>query len=382
MEADKHPRQADRLAALRSYQILDTPRESDYDEVAQLASEICRTPISVINLIDDDRQWFKAEVGLGVRETPLATSICSHVILEDDFTEIPDTLRDPRMADNPLCTGEPGLRFYAGAILRDPDGFPLGTLCALDYEPRTLNDLQRKTLRILAGQVMKMLDLRKTLATLKQSNLQLEERKSELEASLELQGILAREVDHRVKNSLQMVSSYLRLQSRQNANEDTREALETALNRIEVIARLHERLHRSDPGGHVDLRAFANSIVEQLAENAPGNVAISCDVTPVRVETGLAMAIGAILNEFATNSLKHAFPDNRSGRISVTGDGTADAYRIVFTDDGVGLRDAPDNGPAGIGMRIIEASALQIGGQARFPETGEGVRLEIEFKPR
>src|SRR5690606_1633371 len=95
MEAQPHPLQADRLQALYSYEILDTDREKEFDDVARLAAGICGTPIAVVNLIDGDRQWFKAEVGLGLRETPLATSICSHVILEQDFVEIKDTLNDP-----------------------------------------------------------------------------------------------------------------------------------------------------------------------------------------------------------------------------------------------------------------------------------------------
>ena len=132
MEAKPHPQQSDRLRALYSYDILDTDREKDFDDIVKLAAAVCGTAISVVNLIDSDRQWFKAETGLGVRETPLATSICSHIILEDEFVEIRDTLEDLRMADNPLCCGESGLRFYAGALLMTEQGLPLGTLCVLE----------------------------------------------------------------------------------------------------------------------------------------------------------------------------------------------------------------------------------------------------------
>ncbi len=104
VRANPHPQQDQRLRTLYNYEILDTPREEEFDEIVELAAEICGAPISVINLIDKDRQWFKAEVGLNARETPLETSLCSHAILEDPFVEIPDTLKDPRMADNPLCT--------------------------------------------------------------------------------------------------------------------------------------------------------------------------------------------------------------------------------------------------------------------------------------
>ena len=163
MRAEPHPSQAERLETLRKYKILDTEREELFDDIVHLASRICETPISVVNLIDADRQWFKAETGLGVRETPLETSICSHIILSDAFVEIPDTLLDKRMADNPLCTGDPHLRFYAGAQLIAPNGLPIGTLCVLDNKPRQLNDLQRDALRVLSHQIMRELELRRSL---------------------------------------------------------------------------------------------------------------------------------------------------------------------------------------------------------------------------
>jgi signal transduction histidine kinase len=155
--------EARRLAALSSFDILDTEKESAYEDIVQIASYVCRTPISVVNLIDADRQWFKAEVGLGVRETPLDTSICAHAILEHDLLVVPDTTQDPRFAANPLVTGDPGLRFYAGALLKTADGLPLGTVCVLDTEPRTLDDYQVDTLRRLARQVMAQLELRRML---------------------------------------------------------------------------------------------------------------------------------------------------------------------------------------------------------------------------
>ena len=120
--ADPSEREARRLAALRRYDILDTAREPAFDEIAALAAEICETPIAVVNLIDEHRQFFKAEVGLGVRETPLETSFCAKAILEDDFLLVPDATRDHRFDGNPLVTGEPHLRFYAGALLKTYGG--------------------------------------------------------------------------------------------------------------------------------------------------------------------------------------------------------------------------------------------------------------------
>lgn len=148
-----------RLAALRRYHILDTPSESSFDDLARLAAYVCDTPAAVINFIDEQRQWFKSEVGLGVRETPLDISICAHAIRQEGLFMVPDTREDPRFAGNPLVTGEPYLRFYAGALLTTPEGLPLGTLCVLDYRPRTLSGQQQALLAALARQVMRLLEL-------------------------------------------------------------------------------------------------------------------------------------------------------------------------------------------------------------------------------
>ncbi|MBX3478624.1 MAG: PAS domain-containing protein [Brevundimonas sp.] len=158
--------EAQRLTALRAYDILDTEREAAFDDLCDLAARICETPIAVINLIDAERQWFKAEVGLGVRETPLETSFCRHALLETDRMIVPDATRDPRFACNPLVTGEPGLRFYAGVLLRSPGGFALGTLCVLDTKvrPEGLTDLQMRTLEVLGRQATSLMELRRVVA--------------------------------------------------------------------------------------------------------------------------------------------------------------------------------------------------------------------------
>lgn len=163
MRAPLSRNETERLAALRSYGILDTPREADFDEIVALAAEICGVPIALVSLVDSERQWFKAAVGAGdIEETPLGLSFCAHSILTPDkLLEVSDTLDDPRFAQNALVTGDPHLRFYAGAPLESPEGFALGTLCVLDREPRHLNETQRKTLRVLAKQVMTQLELRR-----------------------------------------------------------------------------------------------------------------------------------------------------------------------------------------------------------------------------
>ncbi|MCJ2109179.1 PAS domain S-box protein [Methylobacterium sp. E-041] len=155
--------EVERLHALGRYRLLDTPREQDFDEIAEAAAELCETPIAVVNLVGDGRQFFKAEVGLGVRETPLETSFCRQALLHEEFLVVPDASRDPRFEGNPLVTGDPGLRFYAGALLRTAEGQPIGTVCVLDTKPHDLTERQRRGLMRLARQTMAHMELRRAL---------------------------------------------------------------------------------------------------------------------------------------------------------------------------------------------------------------------------
>jgi PAS domain S-box-containing protein len=156
--------EADRIRAVESYEIVDTPRETDFDDLARVAAQMLGMPISLVTFVLSERQWFKAEVGLGgMTETPRDVAICNHAILQPGVFVVPDTTKDPRFKGNPLVTGEPHLRFYAGALLETHDGLPLGTMCVLDYKPREFTREQEFVLRTLARQVMTQLDLRRAL---------------------------------------------------------------------------------------------------------------------------------------------------------------------------------------------------------------------------
>ena len=159
--------EAARLAALDRYAILDTDPEQSFDDLVILASYICKTPIALLSLLDDHRQWFKSTVGVQVRETPLEMSICAHAIKQEDLFIVPDTLQDARFRENPLVVGEPHIRFYAGAPLINEDGFALGTLCVLDRQPRELDLEQKQALKSLRQLALKQMELRRNLQQLK-----------------------------------------------------------------------------------------------------------------------------------------------------------------------------------------------------------------------
>jgi diguanylate cyclase (GGDEF)-like protein/PAS domain S-box-containing protein len=153
-----------RLATLQGYDVLDTPPEVAFDKLTTLASQICHTPIALVSLVDESRQWFKSALGLSATETSRDYAFCAHAILvPQDLLEVSDTLLDPRFADNPLVTGAPYIRFYAGSPLIAPDGLPLGTLCVIDRVPRVLNSEQRIALRALGDTVITQLELRRSL---------------------------------------------------------------------------------------------------------------------------------------------------------------------------------------------------------------------------
>jgi signal transduction histidine kinase len=164
------PNEGLRLEALRSYGILDTPRESAFDDITQLAAMICNAPMALISLVDKDRQWFKSNVGLDAEQTPLDASICAHTILQDEVFVVNDTLGDPRFIHNPLVSGDPHLRFYAGAVLRTPDGLALGSMCVLDTVPRQLAPQQLQALTALARQAMAQMELRRMLTLAQEAN--------------------------------------------------------------------------------------------------------------------------------------------------------------------------------------------------------------------
>ncbi len=164
MKAPRIPEnEAERLRALESYRVMDTPPESSFDDLTTLVARILDVPIALVSLVDADRQWFKSRYGLDAPQTPRDVSFCGHVVAEQELLVVPDAFEDDRFHDNPLVTGDPRVRFYAGVPLTTPDGHVLGTLCAIDHEARQISAYQLDTLSILGRQVADQLELRRQL---------------------------------------------------------------------------------------------------------------------------------------------------------------------------------------------------------------------------
>jgi two-component sensor histidine kinase len=349
--------QSERLAALRDYNVLDTAPEAAFDDIVKLASAICETPVSLISLVEDGRQWFKSKVGVDLTETPLDVSICAHAILSSDYLEVPDTTQDKRTADNPLVANDPHLRFYAGATLTTPEGIALGTICTLDYKPRRLNDFQRNALKILAGQVMKLMELRRLQKFEAEARAKAEALAKENEA-------LMREGDHRVMNSLQLISAVLSLQAREAKSPESKELMADARNRVSAIAAVHRQLQTTGSHALVAIAPFLGNLCESMKEVAPKSVTgIEVEADDCNVPSTTASTLGLIVAELIANSFKHAYSQGVAGKIHVEFKTGAPGWKLAVCDDGVGLPDDFDPAKShGVGMRVITSLVRRLEG--------------------
>jgi signal transduction histidine kinase/ActR/RegA family two-component response regulator len=236
-----------RLAALRSYDILDTPPEQEYDDLVQLAAQICGTPIASLSLVDEDRQWFKARVGLEETETPRDISFCSQAIQEsgNDLFVVPDAREDARFSDFANVQGPPKIRFYAGAKLVSHDGWALGTLCVIDRKPRELTDDQVRALRVLRRHVVNALELRRlvvrqnaVIRELEKTQAELQQSRAQAEAATHAKSDFLAAMSHEIRTPMNAVIGMTALLAGTKLSAEQAESVEIIHSSGEILLEL------------------------------------------------------------------------------------------------------------------------------------------------
>ncbi|MBB5734842.1 signal transduction histidine kinase [Xanthomonas arboricola] len=380
--AAKPPSEALRLQALRSYGILDTPREAAFEDITRLASIICQTPIALISLVDADRQWFKSELGMGERETPLFKSMCAHALLDSDVLVVPDTRKDVRFARNPLVTGETPLHFYAGAVLKTSEGLPLGTVCVLDRQPRQLSAEQVDALRALARQTMTQLELRRALQVAEESD----RYRSRLMAI----------AGHDLKTPLR-TAAYAIDKMRRHANVDSIPTLVTARDAINLVARNLDELATLAAASETatpDLQPLALEDVLHAVLGVWRQPAIDKCLALRHVATSLRVrSHPTLLTTLLGNLIGNAVKYTERGRVLV-GVRRRPGHAVVeIIDSGIGLnldhpeqvfqafRQAdPRSDGLGIGLWIVRRTAETLGCEVNVrPRPGGGTCFSVRI---
>ncbi|HEX9933250.1 MAG TPA: histidine kinase dimerization/phosphoacceptor domain -containing protein [Allosphingosinicella sp.] len=349
--------EADRLAAVRRYEILDTPPDGSFDRVTALAARRFGAPISIISIVDHDRIWFKSHHGVDVQQIGRDPGLCASAILSSDVHVLVDASTDVRSLANPLVAGDFGLRFYAGVPLQTSDGFNLGTLCVIDKAARPVDQAQIDDLKDLASLVVDQLELR------------LAARQAVAKAEL-----MAREIDHRVMNSLQFVSGLLTMQSRSTDAADASAQLQEAATRVAAVARVHRNFYSTDTE-EVSCLTFLSRLCADLAEICGVEVEVSGDEGSV--PTTWIQPIGLLTNELVTNAAKHG-----AGKIAVTYKADGAARLLSICDRGEGLpKNFDPAASSGLGMKIVSLLAKQLGGKLAVGKnpTGSGACFQVAF---
>lgn len=389
------PSEQERLDALHGFQILDTPAERDFDDITVLAAQLCDTPMSAISLIDTDRQWFKARVGIDACETSRDTSFCAHAMHGDDVMVVEDARLDPRFATNPAVLGEPHVRFYAGAPLVSAGGQPLGSLCVVDRRPRRLTANQRDGLLILARHVMVQLELRQYGRALEAANHRL------LDAERLKDEFLAR-VTHELRTPLTSIHGYLEILDEPDLPAGT---ASTFLGRIRrasdrLLGLVDDMLLAAQfssgavqlTRGHVDLAALAHAAVVQNRPLAEGKgLRISAETTgpvPARADpVRLAQALDRLL----LNAVKFT----NQGEVAIRALARGERAVLEVRDTGIGIpveesarlftpfrrasaAERAEVQGLGLGLNIVKAIVDGHGGTVTLEsQPGEGTTVTI-----
>ncbi|WP_289046570.1 ATP-binding protein [uncultured Olleya sp.] len=387
---EKYIKEAERLTELKSYNILDTLPDQDYDGLTKIAAQICEVPIALISLVDDNRQWFKSSYGLDATETPRDVSFCGHAINDKNNTLIvEDARKDERFFDNPLVIGGPEVIFYTGVPLKSSNGLPLGTLCVIDSKPRVLSDSQNEALKALSKQVINLLALRKKNFKLKDLNTQLEEKNSDLEQ-------FAYAASHDIKSPLSNISNLAGMflaDYKNKIDSNGVDIIELILKSTEQSYKFLDRLMEystkldqlEDVKEDVTITAFKKDILEYYANDPILDLTFTSTLKKLHINT---VIIGQILTNLINNAEKYT--DKPTVKVNVDISETETHYKFIVSDNGPGIKeeylekifkifiklsktDKYGNEGSGLGLPIVSKLVNKSGGTIKASSTiGEG----------
>ena len=325
-----------RLAQLEQYDILDSFSEKDYDDITLLAATICGTPISMITLVDEKRQWFLSKRGMDASETEREYAFCAHALnTPNEILIVPDSRKDKRFEDNPLVTGDPHVIFYTGVPLINPQGFALGTLCVIDHKPRHLNEQQLNALSVLSKQVMNLLEMRKMNIALKKTRGELETRNKELEQ-------FASVLSHDIKSPLTTILIAKQLLQGQKRNHFS----ETDLNALNIIQKSAEKINSLVNGvlDYYQNDSLKNNVEEiNLTEMLASIISVlppgkKCEIK--YPENGSVIVLNKTqLEQIFSNLLNNSIRYNDKDIIKINIDFSEDKGYYIFSvaDNGIGI---------------------------------------------
>ncbi|WP_405605350.1 ATP-binding protein [Polaribacter sp. Asnod1-A03] len=378
MEAPQIPENEDkRLEVLKSYSILDSLPEEEYDAITKIASSICNTSIALVSIVDEDRQWFKSTYGIDATETPREVSFCAHSILNpNELFVINDARKDKRFSDNPLTVNAPNVIFYAGAPLNSSEGFPLGTLCVIDSKPHELSENQRESLLLLSKQVVALLELRKKNKQLELSNQKVTKLNEQLNN-------FASRLTHDLKSPINGISFLLDVLKQDYIsifeNTEAEEYLTLISDRIVYVDNLiNEILNYSKVTSEniIYENVKLKDLLDKIVKNIDFENKIFLNTSNLNIEVySSSIGLVQVFQNLISNSRKFYDEDRSEITIKYTED--LDFYYFTYEDNGPGIEekywkkvfdmfetlDSKNNNSTGVGLATVKSIINRLGGK-------------------
>ena len=387
----------ERLSDLESYDIMDSLPESDYDNLTKIASEICQTPVALITLMGAERQWFKSKIGVELSENKRDFTFCAHgMINPKEPLVVNDASKDPRFANNPLVTGEHHVRFYAGVQLVSKTGFPLGSICVFDVKENKLSTAQLETLKVLGQQVIRLLELRKTVRELESSKADLLRTNKQLK---EFDYIISHDLKAPLRNVKYLTEAINEMSGEKMNDKEKKylhlinETASDAISYVDGILNYSQATYYIDVlTEEIDLNSFLKKIIQQ--ETVPAHVSISI---PDNLPTinGSKAAFRQIFSNLINNAIK--YNDKAKGWVKILYSADDGYHNFQISDNGKGIPEdkiesifalffvvnkggTRNSSSSGVGLSIVKNLVTEMKGKISVKSTlGEGTTFELSI---